>query len=78
MNKLKRYNLGELARHYASDKDNVVCRAYDVERLEASHAELLEALKFIMDDSFSYLRRVAFEKALVAIAKAEGTEESHA
>lgn len=46
--KLQRYNLGELARHYASDKDNVVCRAYDVEKLEESHTKLIQALEAII------------------------------
>ena len=45
--KLQRYNLGELASHYASDKDNVVCRAYDVEKLEESHKELLNQLEYM-------------------------------
>lgn len=87
MKNLQRYNLGELARTYASDKDNVVCRAYDVDKLEASHAELeakcaelLEALKALLKfhDDGDYDGPDPAELARAAIAKAERTEESHA
>lgn len=85
MKNLQRYNLGELARTYASDKDNVVCRAYDVDKLESQNTELLGALKSLAaavchlglteyHGSFA----VTVEAARAAIAKAERTEESHA
>lgn len=76
--KLQRYNLGELAKHYASDKDNVVCRAYDVEKLEESHNELLNVLQQMVAVYSGQLQNdgnytVIDTLARVAITNAEGT-----
>ena len=68
---IQRYDLGELAKHYASDKDNVVCRAYDVEKLEDKYAELeaknqkllrehtfmIGALQWIADDGCTFYKK---------------------
>ena len=61
---IQRYDLGELAKHYASDKDNVVCRAYDVEELEAKYQKLLRehtfmitALQWIADDGSTLYKK---------------------
>lgn len=79
MNKLTRYNLAEIARTYSSDKHCVVCTAYDVERLEAINAELLEALESLIANVYSCActmptkeEREAWHKADAAIAKAKG------
>ena len=56
-----------------------VCMPKDVEQLEASHAELLEALKQIMEQTDGRNHSVigidrAYSIARAAIAKAEGGE----
>lgn len=44
-------------------------------RLIAAAPDLLEALRYILSDSISFLRNTAIEQALAAIAKAEGRGE---
>jgi len=56
---IQRYNLGELANHYASDKDNVVCRAYDVDRLEDKYAKLEAKYKKLGDYCWQLYHEVA-------------------
>ena len=76
MNKLIRYNLAEIAKIYSSDRNSVVCTAYDVAKLEAQCADLFEACKSLL--RFAERDRlptdVAVNQARAAIAKAKGEQ----
>ena len=43
--KLQRYEMGDYCSGYVPNDDGEVCMSYDVQRLEESHAKMVELLK---------------------------------
>jgi hypothetical protein len=80
MKKLTRYNLGEIYRVYSSDRHSVVCTDSDVAKLEASHAELLEAATNALwwlngGNKISPKASDCIARLRAAIAKAKGEQQ---
>ena len=74
---LQRYEMGDYCSGYVPNDDGDVCMSYDVQRLEESHKELLNALKTFIEYNdqggpMSFDTDAMWAAARNAITNAEG------